>query len=58
MTWRRWWALEIMAGLGIMVTTLPLSLERYFINIGLVTLFAVFYFQRIQAQRNRHWHVE
>ena len=53
MTWAKWWALEILAGIGILVVTLPLSLGRYAINGALVILFAVFYLQRVQAQKHR-----
>ena len=53
MTWRKWWALEIVSGLGILVVTLPLGYVRFLINAGLVTAFAVFYLKRVQGQKAR-----
>ncbi len=51
MTWPKWWALEIVSGLGILVVTLPLGYIRFMVNAALVTLFAVFYLQRVQGQK-------
>lgn len=51
MTWVKWYTLEITTGIGILVNALPLSLPRWFLTVALVTLFAIFYHQRLQAQQ-------
>ena len=50
MKWYQWWALEIMAGLGILVATLPLGYLRFLINAAMVTVFAVCYHHRVNTQ--------
>ncbi len=50
MTWRKWWALEVMSGLCIILAIAPLSFARFWLTIGLVALFSVCYLKRVLAQ--------
>lgn len=52
MTWQKWWTLEILAGIGLGVVTLPLSMIRLVLAIILAALFATFYQKRMTSQRN------
>lgn len=53
MTWKQWYALEILTGTGIWLATMPLSLERFAINGALVIAFSIFYHRRVQAQKSK-----
>lgn len=54
MNWRKWWALEVLTGLMIFVAIWPLDLFRFFVTTFLITLFAVFYLQRVTNQKHGH----
>lgn len=53
MTWRKWWALEVMSGICIVLAIEPLSLSRFWLTIGLLALFSVCYLKRVMAMRGK-----
>lgn len=51
MKWYQWWACECVTGIALWIALWPLSLRRFVISGLLVIAFAIFYGQRIRAQK-------
>ena len=56
MTWRKWWALETMAGAGVVSMIWPLDRLHFWSAIGLITVMMPCYLKRVLAynvEKNR-----